>query len=384
MTQDQTQVNRLWEAVLHTSRELVWELAPDGELRFMSGPADDVLGTPAEELVGRNGFSLVHPDDVDQAMGLFVRCTEDRSGWNKVRVRVVRPDGLTPWVETSGVAHLADSGELLGFTATTRLLDTDDARREELGLVEERVRAVLRDGSLMAVWQPIFSLTHGRVVGAEALTRFDPAPAQPPDRWFAEAAEVGLGVDLEILALETALASATSIPRDAYLSLNVSPAVVASGRLLDLFAGCGVSADRIVLELTEHVSVQDYEGLVAPLGRLRGRGVRLAVDDAGAGFASFRHILRLEPDIIKLDQSIVQGITDNPAQRALATAVVLFALEAGPMVVVAEGVETAADLSTVSLLGLDAAQGYHLARPAPAETLPWGRVVDQAWTAAPA
>jgi EAL domain-containing protein (putative c-di-GMP-specific phosphodiesterase class I) len=120
--------------------------------------------------------------------------------------------------------------------------------------------------------------------------------------------------------------------------------------------------DRVVLEITEHVSVPDYDVLAARADDLRGLGVRLAVDDAGAGFASFRHILRLCPEYIKLDRTLIENISEDPARRALAAAVVLFAFEMGSAVV-AEGVETLAELRTAQTLGIDAAQGFLLGRP---------------------
>lgn len=375
MALSQKQVGRLWEAVRQKSRELIWELGPDGTLVYLSDAAAEVLGAPAEELTGQNGFGLIYQEDVDRALGLFFACLENKTGWDKIRVRVVRPDGATPWVETSGVAHVDRSGGLLGFTATTRRLDAEEVHQVELELVRERIEAVIAGRALRTVWQPIYSLSDGHVVGAEALSRFTHRVSQTPDRWFADAADVGLGTELELLALETALAAAGPIPERVYLSVNASPAVVASGQVATALERAAVEPGRIVLELTEHVSIEDYDGLEGPLRDLRDLGVRIAVDDAGAGFASFRHILRLGPDIIKLDQSIVQGVTTNPAQRALATAVALFALEVGEMRVVAEGVESACDLSTVTSLGIDAAQGYHLCRPTAASQVDWAGTV---------
>ncbi|MDQ1700877.1 MAG: hypothetical protein QOF57_129, partial [Frankiaceae bacterium] len=90
---------------------------------------------------------------------------------------------------------------------------------------------------------------------------------------------------------------------------------------------------------------------------------RLAVDDAGAGFASFRHVVQLRPDQIKLDRDLVSGIDTDPARRALASAVVLFSLEVGAGVI-AEGVETEAELDVCQSLSIDAAQGFYIAPPA--------------------
>ena len=119
---------------------------------------------------------------------------------------------------------------------------------------------------------------------------------------------------------------------------------------------------RIVVELTEHASIEEYGAVLAAVADLRERGVRLAVDDAGAGYASFRHILRLAPEIIKLDRSLICGLHDDAALRALAAAVVMFALDMGSTVT-AEGVETPEELRCAQGLGIHAAQGYLFGKP---------------------
>jgi len=200
------------------------------------------------------------------------------------------------------------------------------------------------------------------VVGVEALSRFPAEPAQGPDQWFRDADQVGRGVELELLALERAAATAGRLPAHLYVSLNLSPATLTSTDLPALLDGLGLSPDRVVLEVTEHVGVDNYDQLQAARRQLRAVGVRLAVDDAGAGYASFRHIVRLRPDVIKLDRGIISGIDTEPAQQALAGALVAYAHEVGA-VVVAEGIETADELATVSRLGVDAVQGYLLGRP---------------------
>jgi EAL domain-containing protein (putative c-di-GMP-specific phosphodiesterase class I) len=239
-----------------------------------------------------------------------------------------------------------------------------DARRR--ARASARIGDVLTGSTLRVVFQPIISTETGRLVGAEALSRFEafnPADLpDPPDAVFAEAATVGLGVELELLAVRTALLAAEALPEDLYVSLNVSPAALLSPMLIENLLRSRLSLTRVVLEITEHVSVPDYDLLAARAQHLRTLGVRLAVDDAGAGFASFRHILRLGPEYIKLDRTLIENISEDPARRALAAAVVLFAFEMGSAVV-AEGVETLAELRTAQTLGIDAAQGFLLGRP---------------------
>ena len=117
---------------------------------------------------------------------------------------------------------------------------------------------------------------------------------------------------------------------------------------------------RIVAELTEHTRVDDYRGLLDALAPLRRQGLRIAVDDAGAGYAGLRHVLRLEPDLIKLDLELIRDIHTDPAKRALVT----FAADTSA-ILVAEGIETADELATLRALGVPYGQGYHLARPGP-------------------
>jgi EAL domain-containing protein (putative c-di-GMP-specific phosphodiesterase class I) len=200
------------------------------------------------------------------------------------------------------------------------------------------------------------------VVGLEALSRFDSEPRRGPDRWFAEASEVGLGADLELAAVELALGQLDLVPEEMFVSINVSPQYLADGLLNAVLSGR--HARRVVVELTEHAKVDDYEPLLECVSMLRARGVRAAVDDAGAGFASLQHILRLGPDLIKLDLSLTRDIDADPVRRALASSLVTFAFDVGAEIV-AEGIETSSEQAALSSLGVGMGQGYHLGRPGP-------------------
>jgi EAL domain-containing protein (putative c-di-GMP-specific phosphodiesterase class I) len=236
-------------------------------------------------------------------------------------------------------------------------------RRDE---VVRRIRAVMEQDRLAIVFQPIFDIERERVVGAEALSRFEFEPRRGPDEWFAEAASVGLGADLELWAVRTALRHLHSLPPGAFLSVNLSPDAVRSGTLAEVVPA--ESLERTVVEITEHAPVADYEALAAALRGFRTGGGRVAIDDAGAGFASLRHIVLLAPDIIKLDISLTRDIHVDRTRRALAAALISFARETGK-VIVAEGVERKEELDTLRQLGVAQAQGYHLARPVPPEGL---------------
>jgi EAL domain-containing protein (putative c-di-GMP-specific phosphodiesterase class I) len=163
--------------------------------------------------------------------------------------------------------------------------------------------------------------------------------------------------------VRAAVARFADLPAQAYLSVNVSPATVVTGRVGEVVAE--VPGERLVVELTEHARVADYDELADALKPLRTRGARVAVDDAGAGFAGLVHILRLVPDIIKLDIGLTRGIDQDPVRRALALSLVGFARDTGAGIV-AEGIETAQELEALRDLGITWGQGYFLARPGPA------------------
>lgn len=226
--------------------------------------------------------------------------------------------------------------------------------------VADRIRAVIAGDGMSVVFQPIVRLAGRRVIGFEALARFHHPPPRGPDVWFAEAAAVGLGVDLELAAIRLAVRALHDIDDDLYISVNLSPETIVSPSLDDALAA--VAPTRLVLEITEHSTIAAYDDVAAAVVRLRDRGMRIAVDDAGAGYSSFRHILRLQPDMIKLDRSLTRDIDRDPARRALAAALIAFGHETGSGIV-AEGVETAEELRTLQELGVTSAQGYYLGRP---------------------
>ena len=244
-----------------------------------------------------------------------------------------------------------------------------ERREEETALRREKfVRINLADRSMQTVFQPIVDLRTGGTVGAEALSRFTAPPFRAPDVWFAEAAELGLGTELEVTALRSALEQLAMLPSGLYLSINASPATIVSPEFRTAMAA--IPAERVVLELTEHTGVDDYHLFGEAIAELRSNGLRLAVDDAGSGFSSFRHILNLRPDIIKLDIALTRGIDTDPARRALGSAMLAFGLDAYNASIVAEGVETKSELTTLQGLGCHYGQGYYLGRPAQMSVLP--------------
>jgi EAL domain-containing protein (putative c-di-GMP-specific phosphodiesterase class I) len=238
-------------------------------------------------------------------------------------------------------------------------LDRDQLEGEKRRLEWSRIRAILDRDDVYVEFQPVFDLLDRSIVSLEALARFWTEPMRPPSVWFAEANEVGLGAELELAAIRSALQRIDEFPAGVGLALNVSPATALDPRFCELLLDV---AERIVIEITEHAQVDDYDALASALARLRERGAQLAIDDVGAGFANLRHILRLAPDIVKLDLSLTQEISRDPARKALATSLVGFAEGVGAAIV-AEGISSDEDLTLLRALGVDYGQGFYLARP---------------------
>jgi EAL domain-containing protein (putative c-di-GMP-specific phosphodiesterase class I) len=246
-----------------------------------------------------------------------------------------------------------------------RIVATELARREEASQRHQakidRIAPLLDGCGLSVVYQPIVQLATRRVVGLEALSRFPPEHGWGPDRWFAEAWEVGLGVELEVAAVRRAVAQLARLPPDVYLSVNLSAPAVCSESVRSAMQN---HESQVVVEITEHAVIDQYEPLTDAVDELRSNGVRLAVDDAGAGYSGLSHILRLGPDIVKLDMYLSRGINGDAARQALATAAAAFGAKVG-MDIVAEGVETEAEAAALVEAGVHYAQGYLFGRPAP-------------------
>lgn len=226
--------------------------------------------------------------------------------------------------------------------------------------VIERITGLLNGGGPAVALQPIFDLRADVVSGYEALSRF-PDVGWTPDRWFSEAAAVGMGHELEAAAIRAALELLPEIPASASLAVNVSPAALtASDSILKMLMDA--APERLIVELTEHEPVLMSTVLMDQLDQLRAAGVRIAVDDAGSGYAGLEHILDLRPDVLKLDRALVQGIATHPGRQAMCDAMVRFAARTGA-VLVAEGVESEEDLRVLRYLGVRQAQGFLLGVP---------------------
>jgi diguanylate cyclase (GGDEF)-like protein len=292
-----------------------------------------------------------------------------------------QPNGDRRWLRVSTSVQRGVVGSDIRYVVSSM---TDETERHESHLAatrardnkRRRVQEILDTGGPQVLVQPIVDLRTGAVIGGEALSRFHALPEQGPDRWFSDASEVGLGTALELAAVGRALGQCAALPAGAYLSVNVSPATAVTRELFELVTTSGVPASRLVLELTEHTGVANYGALCTALTDLRLLGVRIAVDDAGSGFASLRHILELYPDIVKLDLELVRGIHTDPARRALAAGLLIFADQIGASLI-AEGIENEQELVALLAVGIVYGQGYHLARPS-SSPLPATLRVDHA------
>jgi EAL domain-containing protein (putative c-di-GMP-specific phosphodiesterase class I) len=282
---------------------------------------------------------------------------------------------VAPWVDAyheEDVRTLELLNTLIGATlshaahhasieaAFNSKLEADRLIADEREDLRKRIRGIIEREAFDIAFQPVLALDSGRVVGFEALARFTDLRTRPPDLWFGDAQQAGLSFDLEVAVMRKALLSLSRLPRNTYLAINVSPETAASPEMVRLCTRH--AADRIVLEITEHSSVDDYLLLAERARALRNMGVHLAIDDAGAGFASLRHVLRLEPDLIKLDKSITRGIDTRVRHQSLAAALLTFASGTSASIV-AEGIETAEELATLKRLGVPYGQGYYLGRP---------------------
>jgi EAL domain-containing protein (putative c-di-GMP-specific phosphodiesterase class I) len=262
------------------------------------------------------------------------------------------------------LSHLADptlDGREVRFMSMLGELivdDLDDDRRREQ--LRADIEQLIESKTVDVAYQPIIDLRNGGCLGIEALARFR-EPFVGAAQTLAASAEVGLSFELERLVVRQAWEMIDDLGPGQFLALNLTP-----GALLELARRANLRNDlplpQLVVEVTEHAAIDSYPMLGAELAPLREQGLRIAVDDAGAGYASLRHVLELRPDFLKLDRSLCHGIADDHARRVAVKGLLLLAVDLGATVV-AEGVERSSDLEAIRELGLDAAQGYLLGAP---------------------
>jgi EAL domain-containing protein (putative c-di-GMP-specific phosphodiesterase class I)/ActR/RegA family two-component response regulator len=272
------------------------------------------------------------------------------------------PDQLLRAVYRTAEGRTSISVESLGDVAERLAGYLSHRTDAALQHTSQRIMRAINGPSLHMVFQPIVELRGGHVVGVEALARFMERPRRLPEAWFAAAASVGLLVELELAAVGRGLAEIDQLPLGTYLSVNVSPETIRASGLPSLLED--PYADRIVLEMTEQSAVTDYDELAQCLRPIRERGVRFAIDDFGAGFASLNHVVQLAPDFMKLDRTLIVDVATDPVRHSLIERLLSFADEAG-IAAIAEGVEKEDDLAELRSLGVPYGQGFLLGRPGP-------------------
>ena len=343
------------------------------------------LGLPPEAVIGASVRDVLSEQQADWTISLCSLALDSADGVVADDVPVMRSDGNTMLYLDVRVSRV---GEVVSLTwrdvtaahmAMSDLADAAADSERRLSVFEPGLAAMtvspedacrilldfLESGTPQIALQPIVDVARGgTVVGLEALARFPSDVLDGPDGWFTAAHRCGLGVRLERAALRAAREAFAEIPSDAFLSVNVSPQALSEGALDEL---AGLDLSRIVVELTEHVPVADYALVMSILAPLRESGCRVAIDDAGAGFASLRHVINLNPDVIKLDAAIVRGLDTDPLRLAVARMMIVFSRGIGADLV-CEGVETEAEAAMLTAQGAMWMQGYLYGRPTVVDT----------------
>lgn len=349
-----------------TTREWTWET----DTRFVivsCGPAVvRLLGRSPVEMVGRSMFDFIDEADISRARSVLANALESGRGWEDVELSWRHADGHRLVMVGNAVPIKGSRGDIVGFRGARSMVST---QRLTPALVDaaRHIQQIIENQSLEVALQPVIDLTTHRWVFAEALARF--TDGSQPGTVFPMAEEIGRAADLELLALRRALDALTALPDEVSLSVNASPAFVLDPRFSQAMTSSGVDLSRLILEITEHSAVTSYPDVTAVLDPLRRQGLRLAVDDTGAGYASFHHVLNLRPDVIKIDRSLIIDIDHDLARRSFVTAIMLLALDLGA-VVTAEGIERREELDALTTLGVDHAQGYLICRPS-TDTSQW-------------
>jgi diguanylate cyclase (GGDEF)-like protein len=295
--------------------------------------------SPADSELTCSAGVAVYPVDADNA-GALLQLAE----------------GALYWAKRSGKSR-------------TRRFDSDHVRLSGDAPQRSEIERILSERAIEPVYQPVASLTTGRLMGYEALARFPDAPERPPSAWFAQANACGLGPELEAAAIRAAL-EPIGRPPGTYIAVNVSPSALSSDAVKGVLPD---DLSDLIIELTEHEVYVGDTLLANSLANLRERGARIAIDDAGAGYAGLKQVMWVRPDIVKLDLELTRAIHSDPVRMALVESLVRFARRVGATVC-AEGIENHDDIEVLANLDVPCGQGYAIGRPAP----PWSPVAPPA------
>lgn len=362
--------------IASTSRDWVWEADRNLRLTYCSPRVAEQLGYSSEQLLGTDLPSLMADASAVEAQGIVADAIVRKHGWRDVERDWRHVAGHTVTLRESGEPIVDRDGHVVGFRGSCHVVTEAMAVERAVIATRSRVLEVVNDGALETALQPIVDVATGRLRGAEALARFH--DGRGPQFWFDEARECGASLALDRVSFDCHLEALRNLPGDAYLSVNATPELICDARWPEKLMAGSHDLERLVVEITEHVEIHRYDELNAALLPLRERGLRLAIDDTGAGYASFSHVLQLNPDIIKIDRSLIGRIANDPARRSLVTALVLLALDLGATVT-AEGVETSPEYEALAVLGVDNAQGFLLGKPT-TDVARWRAWADKTWT----
>ncbi|MDQ1682040.1 MAG: hypothetical protein QOH99_581 [Frankiaceae bacterium] len=359
-----------------TSQDWLWESDTDLRLTYSNDGVQALLGYAPAEVLGRPLLDLM--TDEARQITTELHAAAKRAGitgWTSQEARWLHRDGHVVVLQGSARPIRDLRGHVVGFRGTRSSVTANDLSDRVAAAARLRVLGVLGASALEVAFQPIVDLATGSLAGVEALARF--RDNRGPEEWFRDAHSAGLELELDELAFTAALGAAAQLPDGCWISLNASPALILARPLTELILNAGIPVGRLVVEVTEQARVDDYVALNAALLPLRNAGVRVAVDDTGAGYASLSHVLQLRPDVIKIDRSLITELATDAARRSLVTSLVLLALDLGA-VVTGEGVETFAELETLAVLGVDHGQGYLLSRPT-TDPLQWAGWARRQW-----
>ncbi len=239
-----------------------------------------------------------------------------------------------------------------------------DSKGEEKIIGE--LKKIINEELIIPFFQPIFTLNPFKLHGFEALTRpkTDSILANP-ELLFKAAIQFGVYSELEILSWKKAVAYASQFLKDEKLFLNCNPYLVECPKFLtikSIFDKTNINVNNVVLEITERSSVSDFKVFYEHLDAYKQHGFSFAVDDVGGGYASLEAIVETKPEVLKIDRHIVCSLEEDLFKQSIVKFIVSFCKE-NNILSIAEGIESKIELDIVKELGIDAVQGYYLAKP---------------------
>ncbi len=370
-------------------------------------PVNDLLGHAAgdrvlNEVSSRLADCVRHGDLVARVGGdEFVLILSDTGAQDEVESlckrliasieRAIRIDEQDVFISASiGIAlapnDASEAAELLRYADialyeakaagrnTWRFYSGDmNARIIERRRLESDLRFAIKHGELRLHFQPRYRIADGKMVGAEALVRWQ-HPVRgliAPDTFIPIAEESGLILSLSDWVLETACACAAQWPEKLFVSVNLSPSEFKRGNMVARIAQAldtsGIDPSRLELEITESVMLEDAEGALEVMHTLKSLGIRISMDDFGTGYSSLSYLRAFPFDGLKIDRSFLSRLEDSADDKAIIQAIVGLG-RALALTVTAEGVESAEHLALLKAVACDEGQGYYLSRPMDRET----------------